>query len=351
MRKRYQIFVSSTYEDLKAERQAAVEAILKAGHIPAGMELFTAGDQSQMQVIRQWIDDSDIYMLILGGRYGSIEPSSGLSYTELEFDYAVKQGKPYFTVVLRDEGLEAKVRAHGTSVMETKNPEAYKKFRERVVSNHLCAFFSSTQDVKLAVHETLPQIIATRPLVGWVSSADAQPSGEVTKELARLSQENLKLREENNRLQKNLDKLATDGTSFDELFSTLEKQEIEVPASLIKAGPRKVPLLRLALASADQLAAGVDNSATSSAFESFLYWNVAAKLATYGLVEHGKSPSSAAWQRLKLSKEGIKFFTRAQVLAAQQSSSGEANPPKNAAKSTEISPDTKRKTRVKKITE
>jgi len=40
--KKYQIFVSSTYEDLKDERQAAVEAILLAGHIPAGMELFSS---------------------------------------------------------------------------------------------------------------------------------------------------------------------------------------------------------------------------------------------------------------------------------------------------------------------
>src|SRR5882672_8267738 len=102
MRKRYQVFVSSTFEDLKAERQAAVEAILKAGHLPAGMELFTAGDQSQFEVIKQWIDDSDVFMLILGARYGSIEPSSHLSYVELEFEFARKIGKPFFAVVLTD---------------------------------------------------------------------------------------------------------------------------------------------------------------------------------------------------------------------------------------------------------
>jgi len=51
MRKRLQVFVSSTYTDMLPERQAAVESILKAGHIPAGMELFTAGDQTQLQVV------------------------------------------------------------------------------------------------------------------------------------------------------------------------------------------------------------------------------------------------------------------------------------------------------------
>jgi hypothetical protein len=83
------VFVSSTYTDLQEERQAAVEAILGASHIPAGMELFAAGDQSQMQVIQRWIDESDVFLLILGGRYGSIEPQSQKSYIHLEYDYAI----------------------------------------------------------------------------------------------------------------------------------------------------------------------------------------------------------------------------------------------------------------------
>lgn len=78
--KKLQVFVSSTFADLKDERQAAVEAILTAGHIPAGMELFAAGDESQMNVIKRWIDESDVYLLILGARYGSIESKSQKSY-------------------------------------------------------------------------------------------------------------------------------------------------------------------------------------------------------------------------------------------------------------------------------
>src|SRR5436305_9143972 len=103
MAKKLQVFVSSTYEDLRAERQAAVEAILSAGHIPAGMKLFAAGDESQMVVIRRWIDESDVFMLILGHRYGSIEPESNKSYVQLEYEYAVAQGKPLFAVVARDD--------------------------------------------------------------------------------------------------------------------------------------------------------------------------------------------------------------------------------------------------------
>src|SRR5580765_8889615 len=98
--RRLQVFVSSTYSDLIAERQAAVEAILTAGHIPAGMELFTAGDETQMDVIKQWIDASDAFLLILGDRYGSIEPTSGKSYTQIEYEYAVSNQKPLFACVI-----------------------------------------------------------------------------------------------------------------------------------------------------------------------------------------------------------------------------------------------------------
>jgi len=48
IRKRLQVFVSSTFSDLREERQAAVEAILSAGHIPAGMEL------SQQETNPRW---------------------------------------------------------------------------------------------------------------------------------------------------------------------------------------------------------------------------------------------------------------------------------------------------------
>ena len=72
--KKLQIFVSSTYSDLISERQACVETILSLGHIPAGMELFAAGSESQLETIKRWIDNCDVYMLIVGGRYGSLEP-------------------------------------------------------------------------------------------------------------------------------------------------------------------------------------------------------------------------------------------------------------------------------------
>ena len=131
MNKKLQVFVSSTYTDLIEERQAAVQAILDAGHIPAGMELFKAG-KSQMETIHRWIDDSDVYLLILGGRYGSIETDSGLSYTELEYRYALSKNMPVFAVVLSESFLTNKINTPNlrlSNVMEQIVPDKYKSFK------------------------------------------------------------------------------------------------------------------------------------------------------------------------------------------------------------------------------
>src|ERR1700756_583108 len=129
-KKKLQVFVSSTYSDLKEERQAAVEAILSAGHIPAGMELFAAGDESQMEVIRQWIDESDVFLLILGARYGSIEPKSGKSYTHLEYEHALSKGKPLFACVIADTALQKLLIKNGSA----ESAEQLDAFRDLVKS-------------------------------------------------------------------------------------------------------------------------------------------------------------------------------------------------------------------------
>ncbi len=91
--KRYQIFISSTFRDLVAERQAVLKAILELDHMPAGMELFPAGDDSAWQLITDVIDASDYYVVIVGGRYGSLD-AAGIGFTEKEYDYAFSAKKP-----------------------------------------------------------------------------------------------------------------------------------------------------------------------------------------------------------------------------------------------------------------
>lgn len=91
MDRRYQVFISSTYMDLVDERREVIQALLEMDCLPAGMEMFPAANDDQWTLIQQVIDESDYYVVIVGGRYGSVAPD-GISYTEKEYDYAVSTG-------------------------------------------------------------------------------------------------------------------------------------------------------------------------------------------------------------------------------------------------------------------
>lgn len=97
-----QFFISSTYQDLKEERQNIVQLLLRAGHIPAGMELFRQDDRRQWETIKEWIDASDVVITITKDRYGSICKDTGISYTEMEYDYAVSSGKTIIRIVYEE---------------------------------------------------------------------------------------------------------------------------------------------------------------------------------------------------------------------------------------------------------
>ena len=101
MKKRYQIFISSTFADLKEERNMVMQAVLERMCFPAGMELFPAIGKPQFDYIKRVIDDSDYYLLIIGARYGSMD-ENGVSYTEKEYDYAVSQGIPIIAFLHSD---------------------------------------------------------------------------------------------------------------------------------------------------------------------------------------------------------------------------------------------------------
>jgi Domain of unknown function (DUF4062) len=193
-KRKLQIFVSSTYQDLIDQRLAAMEAVLAAGHIPAAMEQFSPGDETAWDKIRRWIEESDGFMLILGGRYGSIEPTSGKSYVQLEYEYAHELKKPFFALVVDPAHHEERMRSVGFSVDERDHQSLYKEFRT-TVTKHLCRFWQGQSDIKAAIFQKLPEWAQRDDLTGWIRGDEAA-SAAVSEELARLSRENSALRAE-----------------------------------------------------------------------------------------------------------------------------------------------------------
>lgn len=172
MDKKYQVFVSSTYEDLKEERSAVITALLKAGFMPTGMEYFTATSKSQWEVIEEIIPQCDYYIVIVAGKYGSIEPISGLSYTEKEYDLAVSSGVPAIGFLYQDlESLTVK-QAESTEERQAK----LNAFREKI-KNRMSDFWTNKDDLASKVLASLHKEVVDSPRIGWVR-ANAATSGE-----------------------------------------------------------------------------------------------------------------------------------------------------------------------------
>ena len=99
------IFVSSTFRDLGAERQAAQDALRRSELVPWGMELFVSQPSEPLDVCLEQVQLSDAVVLIIGFKAGSLIPESpGLTYTRAEFELAQKLGKKVFAFFKTEGG-------------------------------------------------------------------------------------------------------------------------------------------------------------------------------------------------------------------------------------------------------
>lgn len=163
MKKRYQVFISSTFADLEDERRQVMEAILKCNCFPAGMEMFPSLDMEQFTYIKSIIDNSDYYILIIAGRYGSLT-DNGTSYTEKEYDYALEKGVPVLAFLKRD--IDS-IPANKTD----RNESAHKKllaFREKVKDNKLISYWDTPDELIKNIVFSISCAIEESPRAGWV---------------------------------------------------------------------------------------------------------------------------------------------------------------------------------------
>ena len=219
MDKRYQVFVSSTYVDLREERQNVIQTLMKMDCIPAGMELFPAADEEQWEFIKKVIDDCDYYLLILGGRYGSLAPD-GMSYTEKEFDYAVSKGIRIIAL-LHEAPDELPVKK---SENNPENQHKLSQFRDKVSDGRLVQFWKEPKELAGLVSLSLISTIKMYPAIGWVRAnkiAREEALSDLTKvqkEKEELVIEIKKLKKEIANYKKRLSQLPDELVPFDSQF-------------------------------------------------------------------------------------------------------------------------------------
>ncbi len=142
---------------------AAVErAISVCGHVIVDMADFPAADQPPAELCRQRVQGCDVYVGVLGTRYGSpVRDKPEVSYTELEFDTATEAGLDRLVFLLDTDAAEVGIPPAG--LIDHEFGARQETFRRRVqASDVVTQKFTDPATLGQLVERSLRELAETR---------------------------------------------------------------------------------------------------------------------------------------------------------------------------------------------
>jgi hypothetical protein len=159
--KTLQVFLSHTsdmaqFPEGRPFAQAALDAVGRARMAPVDMRYFAARDGLPGDYCRRQVLASDVYVAVIGFRYGSIVTGESVSYTEAEFLAATAGDLPRLVFMLAERACPPSVADADLSLVEG--------FRERLSGAGLIVReFASSDSLELEVFHALREV-ADRPV-------------------------------------------------------------------------------------------------------------------------------------------------------------------------------------------
>lgn len=323
---RYQVFVSSTFTDLKEERAEVIQALWEMDCIPTGMEAFVASNEDQWKVIQRVIDDSDYYVLIIGGRYGSLT-NDGISYTEKEYRYAKSLELPVLAFVHANPDEIPSGRSE--------RDEEYRKkldaFRTEVMKEHPVRKWTTPAELGGLVSRSLSREIRISPRPGWVRNDENSPLA-LLEQVNSLAEENrllkeatssFEINEEAEKLEQGDDIIKITGTrtlTGDELWNPIDDDwSVSVtwaeifkaigPATIGEASEREIKTLLSRMESRQAYPSGRDELLSSDVNDD-VFNEIIIQLRALGLIEQGvkKRPINDRHNYWKITTKGDKYL-------------------------------------------
>jgi hypothetical protein len=154
------VFISHTDEmrSFPADRSflaAAEAAVLRAGDVVSDLAYFPAQSTPPVEVISQAVRDADIYVGIIGFRYGALIPDRSMSYLEYEFQTARKTGIPTLIFMLADDAIVP------VSMITAADPESIQRqldLRRRVAETRIIGQFATPDELETELLHVLVQL-------------------------------------------------------------------------------------------------------------------------------------------------------------------------------------------------
>jgi len=165
------LFVSSTFADLERHRVLVREAISRLEHQSKAMELFGALPETPKEECLRLVRSANAYIGIFGMRYGTIDPHSGKSLTQLEYEEATVLRLPCLIYII-DENAHPVLPKH----VETGVPaERLVELKATLKKSHVVQFFSSPEDLASKV---------TQDIVRLMGAMSKVPTAQVLSQIA-----------------------------------------------------------------------------------------------------------------------------------------------------------------------
>ena len=169
--------ISSTAIDLPDHRKQVVDACIRLGVLPIGMEQLPARDASGVQVSLEMVDKADIYIGIYAWRYGWVPDVPGvpnpnkISITEMEFNRALERKqsgeiKEILIFVMHDDHpIRARDKEDGTEAQDK-----LRKFKDRASTHRVRLTFTSPEELRTLVVHSLSEALKR------IKEAEAKPA-------------------------------------------------------------------------------------------------------------------------------------------------------------------------------
>lgn len=166
------VFISSTVADLPEYRDAVRDALLGLGLETVSLDQLVAS-QEPVDAVFSELAASDLVVLVVGHRYGSIEPQSGKSWVEAEFEAARKLAKPILVFLARED---VPWPVAGIDIERSQIAQ----FREKLLSNYTVQVFATPAELAMGVSQSLSAFLSR------VSKPEAEKEEEVSRRMIRI---------------------------------------------------------------------------------------------------------------------------------------------------------------------
>jgi formylglycine-generating enzyme required for sulfatase activity len=145
------IYISSTFKDLNAHREAVYKTLRQWGHDAIAMEDYVASDKRPLDKCLNDVASSDVYIGLFAWRYGYVPSGQDKSITELEYDHARKNNKPCFIFMLKEDAM-------WNPMLIDEDRRNIKTLRQKLQTDLTVSFFSTVDELKSTVSASLKDI-------------------------------------------------------------------------------------------------------------------------------------------------------------------------------------------------